>query len=394
MKKLFVLLTAGVLVSTVVALAPAGFYPWGYFEWGTWSAKWDQRDVVGTPLVPWLEHKEWPTYIGPVDDCIVGCSFDYGTVTGESELNLFKYGTDEPDVNVRRLFGVWDFGKGKLLVGKEYSLLANWWTNEQIFFDTSLAFGGLWINWAPQVRVELTRPKLSLALVQPEYTDIEHATWGLVEDVDQRLPRLEISYDYTMRDPFTLAVRALGGYQTFKYYPWRDPAVAGGQWVNIPESGLGWILNPAKEKYNFHAYLFGLCAKAEMRGSYINSNVFMGRNSQVYGFWQAGDAWSWYDYWAAEKMLEFNTIGFALALGHKVSDKLKFEVGYARIEHKREYDKKKDDGCMYYAQAKINFTSRFLLIPEIGVLDEGKNYDGQKEPTTTYVGVQWQYNLW
>lgn len=383
MKKLFVLLTAGVLVSTVVALAPAGFYPWGYFEWGTWSAKWDQRDVVGTPLVPWLEQKEWPIYIGPNDDCMLGCSFDYGTVTGESELNLFGYGTDEPDVSVRRLFAVWNFGKGKLLVGKEYSLLANWWTNEQTFFDTSLAFGGLWIGWAPQVRVELTRPKISLALVRPEYTDIEHAGWWGVEDVDQRLPRIEISYDYTMRDPITLTVRALGGYQTLKFKPLpADP------WFAVP-------LPPEKYKeYNFHAYLFGLCAKAELRGNYINSNVFIGRNSQVYGFWQTGSAWSWYDYWTDYEMIDFNTIGFALALGHKVSDKLKFEAGYARIEHKRENDKKKDDGCMYYAQAKINLTSRFLLIPEIGVLDEGKNYADQKEPTTTYVGVQWQYNLW
>ncbi|MCP4722054.1 MAG: hypothetical protein GY860_21555, partial [Desulfobacteraceae bacterium] len=74
----------------------------------------------------------------------------------------FEYGTG---VNVRKLYGEWNFGAGKLLVGQTYTPL-NWFYSDQVGVGGDmdlLAYGGVYS--ARQAMLQLTFGGLKVALV-------------------------------------------------------------------------------------------------------------------------------------------------------------------------------------------------------------------------------------
>lgn len=119
MKKLFVLLTAAVLA--VAFTVPAMAADWSFYGSSRVYTGWmdDSKEVAGLG--------------GEVDDADlswnqqtnarIGANVKAGALGGN-----FEYGHSST-VNLRKLFGTWNFGAGTLLVGQDYTPIDTFWSH-------------------------------------------------------------------------------------------------------------------------------------------------------------------------------------------------------------------------------------------------------------------------
>lgn len=97
----------------------------------------------------------------------IGAKIQSGNIRGQ-----FEYGTR---VNLRILYGAWDFGKGELLVGRDYTPTEARLSHQVFFSDNRMrGFGAL---FSRKDMIQLTFSNLEIAFVKPETGDID-GLWG------------------------------------------------------------------------------------------------------------------------------------------------------------------------------------------------------------------------
>jgi hypothetical protein len=341
----------------------------------------------------------------------VGASVKAGDIGGR-----FEYGTG---VNLRRLYGTWNFGAGQLLVGQEYTPLF-FPISDQCGLgggDCGLIFWGtvytgrvpqLTLNWGG-LKVGLLDPSTTgifqsggtAAGVQTVSSESECPT-GTVEvsddgvtkvcvvvaagpdftavDVDQTLPKIEASYTFNL-GPAALFIG--GGYNTADV-----EGVLAADGTVRSESVDSWVVNAAA-KMGFGAF-------------YVNASVAFAQNPANYGLTQdIGIKGASYDF-DNNRLEDCDSFFWALILGFKVSDMWKIEGGIGWISNSIDdpgeagisYD---EDSVAYYLQAAISPVKNFFIIPEVGYVDY-KDLEVTGETDTdlgdaTYFAIKWQINF-
>ena len=288
----------------------------------------------------------------------------------------FEYGTG---VNVRILYGEWNFGAGKLLVGQTYSPLNMFYSNQVYGSDNDLLnYGGVYGGRQPMVQLKFGNFKIAavkpqsaavvVGLVDGAQTanaitgavsgNLETDDWAVGEQV---MPKIEASYRLNM-DNFHVAVQ--GGYNTYEI-------------VN----GLNTI--------DVDSYIGALGAGAKFGSIYINGNIWIGQNVGPYGLYNAP---------ADDPAISANGLslddndayGYLLVAGYKLNDMFNFEVGYAQAQAEVDVTAAAEDEVKsYYIQSTITMAPGVFFIPEIGAIDN-------VEPGTTdtlYYGIKWQINF-
>ena len=344
MKKLIILAASFVLVASFAMTAAAA--EWNFYGSARISTFWTSEDTN-------VEGAD------DVDDYSQGLQSNSrigANVKVSDELTgRFEYGTG---VNVRILYGEWDFGAGKLLVGQTYAPM-NWFYSNQVFgVDNNLnAQGFIYSGREPMLK--LTFGTLQLALVNPDTNDLDT---GFTSEA--KIPAIEACYSWT-HDVITLEVA--GGYQSYE-------------------------LSNGGTTYDIDSYVFAVGAMFNFGAAFFNTSVFTGQNvGNLIALSVDGDN-AWDDGFAAisgTRVLDNDSMGYALVVGYKLNDMFTCEAGYGYAESDIDTFSSDDEIKAYYANVTVNLAPGVFFVPEIG------RFDGQEasDSETTYYGVKWQINF-
>jgi len=269
----------------------------------------------------------------------------------------FEYGTG---VNVRQLYGEWNFGTGKFLVGQTYTPL-NWFYSNQVYGSDEdlLSYGGVYSGRSPML--QLTFGNFKIAAVQPK-SDALNVVGGTSENT---IPRIEASYKLGFNNAF---IELAGGYNTYSLY---DPATT-------VENDIDSYIGAIGAGINFDKY-------------YLNASIFAGQNIGPYGMSYApnGDPII-----AGTAVVDNDAYGYVFVAGAKINDMFSIEAGYGYTEAELDTAGSIEDGATsYYVQSIVTLAPGVFFVPEVGVIDNETDNTGAEESEILYYGVKWQINF-
>ena len=276
-------------------------------------------------------------------------------------IGRFEYGASGGDANIRLLYGEWDFGSGKLLVGQNYTPLCWLWSNQVYGHDNDLlAEGAVYSHRAPQLR--LTFGSFKIAFLNPDDTVNNDA--GYKGTTQVIIPAIEVGYTLDL-DMVSLDFGA--GYSTFE-------ATVGGNEEDI------------------NSYVLALGAQFDMAGFFMKGDVYYGQNAgnliwiSVGGDHKMDDGFA--EYYSGQ-FLDNECIGFMLVAGYKINDTFTVEAGYGFNQTELDGNNDDDESATYYINTTINLASGVFVVPEVGFFDGKETGDTEN----FYYGMKWQINF-
>ena len=344
MKKLFVLFATVALVAAfTLPAAAADDDVWGFYG----SAR----------ISTWYEGTS--DKIGDIDtdnfnlnlqgNSRIGANVKHGAVSGR-----FEYGTG---VNVRILWGEWDFGGGSFGVGQHYTPIDTFYSNQVWGSDEGLlSTGGMYTGRQPMLQLKMAGFKV--ALLQNAGTDLGTGS------EEHPLPKVELSYGFTAGPA---AMKFVGAAQTYTI-----DIVPNG----IDESVTSWYT--------------GLGAKFDIGAVALAGDIFYGQNIGQLGLYHS----TMDDAVVVDRNLQdTDSVGGLLVAIFKATDMLAFELGVGYTESDNDSFLGKDDEIAYYGNVNITMAPGVYIIPEIGYYDYGDNSLGLDEGDMVYAGAKFQINF-
>jgi len=373
MKKLFVLFTAAMLVTAFAV--PAMGADWSFYgnaRMTTFSAD-VETPAVTTAAVTAVAATSTAFATKAADSSTTAAFGDRDTTweqQGNSRLGgkvkvgkvngyfEFGIGANGGTVGNRKIYGTWNFGGGKLLVGQTYTPYAAFISGQVYGGDAGLLnIGGLYGSRRGQIALHFGDFKL--AVIHPHAP----STLGIAgASTDITIPKIEASYSMKL-DPLKLSF--MGGYQTYD--------IEQGNAVDL----------------TVDTYYFGVCAKITMGAAYLNGDVMMGQNTGQAGLWMLGadDA---APNAANSAIIDNDTLGYMLVAGYKLSDNLKVEAGFGYLTHEPDVANATEDETVgYYLQLPITVAKGVYITPEIGKLDYKNDANNADEGDLVYFGAKW-----
>jgi len=268
----------------------------------------------------------------------------------------FEYGTA---VNLRLLYGTWNFGSGAFTVGQTYSPL-NMFTSGQVFgSDTGLLnVGGVYSGREPVLQLAFSGFKIALV-------ELQHADNLGAAAYENTFPAIEGSYRYAADN---WNVKAAFGYQSYE-----------------AQDGIG-------GEEDVDSYVVALSGGVSFDALYVKGNVYMGENGgnlialNTTGTGFGGDGLAG---WTGTEIDDNEIMGFVFVIGGKINDMFSVEAGYGYAEQELDSMDDADEVSSYYLNSTITFAPGVFVVPEIGMIDNEE--DGQTE--VTYFGAKWQINF-
>jgi hypothetical protein len=361
MKKIIVAVAALALMAGSAYAAE-----WNFYGSARVSTFWSDTDVDGV--------EEWDD----VDDYLEDVQFNEQLQTNarigakvkvSDELTgRFEYGASGGTANIRLLYGEWNFGAGKLLVGQDYVPMYLTGSNQVVSNDAALSGWGE-IDGSRQAQIKLTFGGFQIAFVENN-TNYYNDGLGDTTDgsVDVVIPMIQAQYALTWDNwVFTMA----GGYQTFD--------VDNG---TVDDDVTSWGL--------------GLDVAATFGAFNVTVQGNMGTNvGNIYNI-DVSDIVLGAGYAAVDgdEVIDNDAMGGRIAVGYTFSEMFGVEVGYGYQQ--TEFDmsgSEKDEVQSYYIQFPITLAPGVHVVPEVGVVDYMDNVSGDGENETTYFGAKWQINF-
>ena len=364
MKKLFVILSA--IMLAIVFAIPASAVDWDFYG----SARMQtfhvyQDKYAGTPG---FDDRDTTWALNTVSR--VGGTVKEGDVGGR-----FEYG---PGVNLRRLYGTWDFGVGELLVGQDYTP-AFFIVNQAHKSDVGLSdFGGLFLR-RPMIQVKIDGFKL--AFVEPQTklsvadeNAIAIATKNTI-DYDTTYPKVEASYTLAMD---TFSVKLFGGWNAFE--------------VVAADNN-----NNKEYEYDIISYIYGVAGVVNVGPVTLKAMYWEGQNVGLYGLNVPHEVDSEPDYNNIDdEVRDNNGYGGIASIGVKINDVIGIEAGYGYVTGEDDPVGKNhndDEAWAAYLQAPITLAQGVTVVPEIGHYDYEEDDTKTNEGHESYFGAKWQINF-
>lgn len=349
MKKLVVMIAALALVATSALTAAAA--DWNFYGSARVSTFYQglEANVGNAPDVD--NYKQ----------ALQGNSRIGANVKVSDELTgRFEYGTG---VNTRILWGEWNFGAGSLGVGRHYTPLDMFYSNQVFGDDTGLLnTGGVYSGRLDML--QLTFGGFKIAAIAPNNV-IGLGGFG----TETTFPLIEAKYSMKYDNfSFNLA----GGYQTYD------------------------VINTPSGDQSVDSWVAAFGAKAHFGAFALGGNVYTGQNAghiiaiRTDGSGAfAGDGRA---SWDGVNVQDNDAWGYLLVAEFKINDMLGLEAGYGYAEVETLGGAGSDDEVQaYYLNMPITLAPGVAVIPEIGRIDGKDNWPGQSE--LTYFGAKWQINF-
>ena len=355
MKKLFVIFTAMALVGIFTLSATAAnwdfygsarfstFYDSADDDYSGGNSKADMKDDAGTT---------W---------ALQGNSRIGANVKLNDEIGgRFEYGTG---VNLRHLYGTWDFNGSQLLVGHTYTPIYQGYSDQ--VWDTDQGMSK-WGNTDPgrNSMIQLKTGGFKIAIVKPN-DKTPTLPPDTTYDVDILLPKLEVSY-CMKTDLFFFDVNA--GAQTYSMENnTLDENVA--SYVVGGDFGMdfGLVGFVIKGHYALNGAQYGLLA-ATSDNSAVNKAGNDIDNNTTYAFM------------GVINIKPTDTLDIQAGAGYSASE---LDIRGADT----------DDSICAYANAKVTVIPGLFIVPEVGIISEGDDSKGNDQGSAFYAGAKWQINF-
>jgi len=308
----------------------------------------------------------------------IGANVKAEHIKGQFELGLKGSGAGDLDVGTRRLYGVWDFGAGKLKVGKDYTPVSQFISGQA--FDGDLGLLGIGTMYGSRLgQVALSFGGFTVALITPDTSQITDPTVvagpdTTTGDVTRTFPKLEAGWGMAF-DTWNFGVQ--GGVQTYE----------------IKDAFS--LTNPGDQNdIDVTSYELGATAGVNFGPAYVKASGAYGQNWSNANWARTGYGTS-VAYWDGDDDTDDTTSWMAaLVAGLKVSDMLSFEGGFGyRVDDPdvNGADKQKQYGL--YAQAVIVLAPGVYIIPEVGYFDFGDDFESNDAGNRVYAGGKWQIDF-
>jgi len=331
-------------------------------------------------------------------------------IKAENITARFEFGVNESSVSSRRIYGVWNFGAGKLKVGKDNSPTSQFISGQ--VFDGDLGLLGIGTSYSSRNgQISFSFGNFEIALVSP--------TTGLIAGMADSTTSITVAGTTTVRGgtTFVAAASAPTNTKTFKgdvddvlpkieagwgmsFDAWNFNLMGGFQYYSIEKvtsftgSGTGdvdvtsWVLG-GDVGFNFGP---GYVRGALSYGSNIGNagwSIPSGINGRSNTYQGGVAVWDLDD-----DTNDTNTFQGAIVGGLKVSDMLSFEGGFGYRADMTDGGSQRDTKpWAAYVQSVIALAPGVYVIPEVGYYDFDNTSAGAEAGSLFYLGGKWQINF-
>jgi hypothetical protein len=391
MKKIILAIAAVALIAS-----PALAVDWNFYGSARMATYWDDRDFGDGTNAAGTDDEDADLIWDFQGNSRIGATVKAENVSGRFELGLKGSGAGDVDVGTRRLFGVWDFGAGKLKIGKDYTPISQFISGQAFDGDLGLlGIGTMYGNRTGQAslsfggfEIALIQPNSGLAVGMSNATTINSLAGGLGNpnlvlanpaftggDVDEWLPKIEAKFGMAF-DTFNFNVR--GGYQTYEIEDFVSPVSGNTKSVDIDSYAIG-----ADVGVNF--------GPAYVKGA-ISYGVNTGNAAWHLDGLRTGGSQALFD--GNDDVKDTDTIMGALVAGFKFTDQVSFEAGWGyRSDDPDLAGTDEDEAWELYVQSVISLAPGVYIIPEIGYTDYMDDAAGDDEGDRWYLGGKWQIDF-
>lgn len=369
---------AVVLGATVALAVPAmalDVTPYGTIRIGTWYTSNTHYDPATG-----ASQKDSDFSLDLQGDSFVGMRVKEGDFSGLAELGAYNPKNRGAGVELRMLFGDWNFGEGKLRVG--YLPSAYVFRSEQVFdADGGFnAYGSLFDGRYAQIKVSMNNGfylalmKTSTGGFGTNSTSNSTGGWkagGVFNNTATNYATTSVDYD-------TFIPKTIAGYEGTSGFVKYGGGVAGNYYkvtdttvTNLSAditSLMGFAhatidLNPVELK--FHLYGGQNLGDLMSNGAATTGSYYSGKkNSYTYG-------------------------GFG-QVGYTASDKVKLYTGVSYETSKNDNYIKDDNKMAAFANLQYSVTKNVKIVPEVSMLNDLDSSTGAKEPRIYAGGVKWE----
>jgi len=299
-----------------------------------------------------------------------GANASAGAVSGRVEIRE----TSE----FRVIWGEWDFGMGKLGVGKNYTPANMFYSNQVGFGEANmLNTGGFYTGADGMIKLSFEQIAggmfdFDIAFVEPaalqNYGAGEDIPVVVGSDLDTTLPQIESRFRFDW-GPVQMEF--------------------GGAWLEVEDTR---IVGNTQREYDLEAWAVHFGTKFAMGPFYANGNIHTGENNSLLGQWVFDAALPTYDA-ANDTIIDADRWGWQLVAGFKLNDMISFEAGYGEAEMDSNVPGQFDNEVSsYYVQTVLSPAPGVLIIPEIGERDYD-NVGNVDRGDTFYFGAVWKISF-
>jgi hypothetical protein len=383
MKKLLVIFAAVAFIW--VFAAPASALDWNFYgsaRLATFYTSTDLGDI--TTLANGDDEDDEFTW-DMQSNSRIGATVKGENISGRFELGITQTpdGSSDDAARVRRLFGVWDAGWGKIKVGKDYTPTSQFISGQVFAGDLGLlGIGTFYGGRKGQAALSIGGFEIAL-ITQGDTAPVEFGTGTSVEDAqgdyDRYMPKVEAKFGMAW-DTFNFNV--MGGFQ---YVEWEDVQP----------------LDPTQspDDVDVTSWVLGADAGITFGPLYFKGAVSYTENPFT-ADWLVNDAVGdiiGADFWDGDDDIDdFDYFQGALVAGFKLSDMVTFEVGggYTNVDIDAA-DIDDFNPWAIYGQAVIGLAPGVHIIPEVGYFDFDELDNGVDAdlPTQFYIGAKWQIDF-
>jgi len=384
MKKLIVILAAIAMVGAFTATAMADVDLYGSARFRTYYADVD-NGVAGAESDTDLEWR-----MGHLTR--FGANFKSDKVTGKFEMDARAGGAGatgniEADsgasrlgnMRLRQLWGQYDFGAGKLMIGQNYPLYDAPVSGINYYSGGLQPFGGMGYDVARTSQIRLTFGDFRLAFLPPDTSKTVPATATGVttpySEINTTFPKVEVRYDMKM-DAF--ALNFIGGWQTYEIEDYNQAANTG-----------------SKGTEDVTSYVLGFRGKANFGPAYAGLGVTYRVNGDNYGAWTRSAHEQ--PLFEGNDLKDATALGVVAALGWKLSDMFTLEASYSMLNSEVDTAAdNEDDMSVWGVIAKITLAPGVYIIPEVIFQDNSDvktNGVTTEQGDATIFGVFWRIDF-
>ncbi len=276
-------------------------------------------------------------------------------------------------MRLRQLWGQYDFGAGKLMIGQNYPLYDAPVSGINYYSGGFQKFGGIGYDVARTSQIRLTFGDFRLAFLPPDTSRqiLQSGTSNSYTEVNTTFPKVEVRYDMKM-DAF--ALNFIGGWQTYEVEDYNQ--AHGLKSTDVP------VTCSASGHANFGPAYAGLSLTYRVNGNNYGAWTVSAHESPLFQGNDLKDATAW---------------GAVAALGWKVNDMFTLEGSYAMLNS--EVDTaldNEDDSTVWGLMAKITMAPGVYIIPEL-IFQDNKDVKtagvATEQGDATIIGVFWRIDF-
>lgn len=373
MKKLTILIAAIMLVCFAV---PAMAVDWNFYGSSRMATFYDSRDYGDGLNSAGTDDKDAELDWSLQGNSRLGARVKAESVSGRLELALTSANTHDGAVGTRLIYGDWDFGAGKLRVGKSYTPTSQFISGQ--VFGADLGMLGIGTNYGRRVPgLQLMFGKFTVALLEANTTN--NSGWSSYSggDKDRFLPKIEAGWGMA-------------------FDTWNFNLMGGVQYVEVED--MPSAKKPGdSDDVDVTSYILGGDVGVNFGAAYVKAGASFGQNwtnarwSDL-GFVDNTAAAGLFD--GDDDVEDSDNMQASLIGGMKLSDTLKFELGAGyRMADSDADGYKKDEAWNVYGQAVIALAPGVYIIPEAGYFDYEDDAAGDDEGSEVYLGAKWQIDF-